>query len=130
MVAKKLETKVRELGYHYRVVDGLPQKKVSVTVASGSYEDTKVSELVERSRDWIDPVVTIEHEYETHPDYSCELKLQLEGWLEITEADVDKELARLKNQHRYAAKERAKQIKEQAEQQLAQIREQFPDLLP
>lgn len=107
-----------------RKADGTPQRRVKAAISAtyGSLDERdprKVAEALLKFADGHDEAqVDIDHTYEDHPSYSCELGLELVGWADVTEKEV--ESARRSG----AAKRRREAAQEaaQLEARLAEVR--------
>lgn len=89
--------------------DGTPQRRdkerIDATYGSLDLRDPRelARRLVEFADKHDDAKVDLEHEYDSHPDYSCEYWIELEGWTTVTETTVQAEVRRRKAQLRREA---------------------------
>jgi hypothetical protein len=126
------EDDIRGLPKHeWRVKDGEAQRRVELKldVDYTTPENQDVPALAEKLREFAEghdePQADIDHKYEDHPDYSCELWLRLRGWKTVSDEEVrsarQRARALLKTRERELERALAAQ-REHAEREMARVR--------
>lgn len=91
------------------------EEKISLGYANPSFREPLVlaQYLTDFAQQHDDATVDIDHTFSDHPDYSCDLALELVGWRDVTEDEVQRAIEGLAERARLEKAERRRRLEEE-----------------